>query len=85
MPVISPWLFYIIELLSNLNSVAGVACFISAILLCIALFIYLMESDCPYPSESLLKGCKKIIKDFNNFFDYFICNVYSNSIRRYNV
>ncbi len=62
MPVISPWLFYIIELLSNLSSVVGVVCFISAILLCVALFIYLMESDSCYPSESLLKGCKKISK-----------------------
>lgn len=62
MSVISPWLFYIIELLSNLNFVAGTACFISAVLLGVALFIYAMESDSCYPSENLLKGCKKISK-----------------------
>lgn len=58
MPVISPWLFYVIELLGNLNFVAGVACFISGILLVVALLIYAIESDSCYPSE----GCKKISK-----------------------
>lgn len=62
MSVINPWLFYVIELLGNLNFVTGVACFISGILLVVALFVYAMESDSCYPSESLLKGCKKISK-----------------------
>ena len=62
MPVISPWIFYVIELLGNLNFVAGVACFISGILLVVVLFIYAMESDSCYPSKGLLKGCKKISK-----------------------
>lgn len=62
MPVISPWLFYVIELLSNLNFMAGTVCFISGILLVMALSIYAIESDSLYPSESLLKGCKKISK-----------------------
>ena len=85
MPVINPWLFCVIELLGNLKFAAGVVCFISVILLVAALFIYGMETDDCYPNESLLKGCKKNIKDFNNSFDYFIYNVYSNPIKRYDV
>lgn len=62
MSVINPWLFYVIELLSNLNFVAGIACFILVILYVAALVIYVVESDSCYPSENLLKGCKKISK-----------------------
>lgn len=62
MPVISPWLFYVIELLGNLNFMVGTVCFISVALLATALFIYAMESDSCYSSENLLKGCKKISK-----------------------
>lgn len=62
MPVIIPWLFYVIELLGNLNFMVGTVCFISVALLATVLFIYAMESDSCYPSKSLLKGCKKISK-----------------------
>ena len=62
MSVISPWIFYVIELLGNLNFAAGTACFTSGILLVVALVIYAMESGSCYPSESLLKGYKKISK-----------------------
>lgn len=62
MSVINPWLFYVIELLSNLNFMVGTVCFISVALLATALFIYAMESDSCYFSENLLKGCKKISK-----------------------
>lgn len=77
MSVISPWLFYIIDLLDKLREVAIIVFWIIVVTILITGFIALLEGE--YWEDKIIE-VKEGFKIIGHTNSYFICNVCYNSI-----
>lgn len=83
MSVISPWLFYVIDLLDKLREVAIIVFWIIVVTILITGFVALLEGE--YWEDKIIQKLKKGFKIIGHTNSYFICNVCCNSIKRYDV